>query len=391
VGPDWLLNLAGQGNFNVPASSFECLWTEPPIMHEDSGKEGDGVNQVIEDAGMGGGSGQAAGAEPPAVESALAVPDASSSSSGADGEVAKDDRRLGSDGTKQPSHGDGTKQSSHGGAACHTTPASYRPEDWQTITPPDSPCPNVNGPASQCPRKLWVESGLYQLLGKQNAAKINEKCRKRIYFDLGVNRFDTSLKWFLSDRTYGVRFTEAHGWEMSTGLFPTMPSRAAFPRLPETVVVYNAAVDSSYKACSGTGNAGAGAERMRRAQSASACTGTAQCQANSERLAEFGRCSHFNFTDYLLRTVKPSDFVVVKMDIEGFEFKVLDSLLAAGAHRLIDEMMIEFHFAVSWNRGFAQPGGQATVAYPGRIMQLADAEQRIKQWRALIPAFHIWV
>ena len=178
---------------------------------------------------------------------------------------------------------------------------------------------------------------------------------------------------------------------MSTGLFPTMPSRAAFPRLPETVVVYNAAVDSSYKACSGTGNAGAGAERMRRAQSASACTGTAQCQANSERLAEFGRCSHFNFTDYLLRTVKPSDFVVVKMDIEGFEFKVLDSLLAAGAHRLIDEMMIEFHFAVSWNRGFAQPGGQATVAYPGRIMQLADAEQRIKQWRALIPAFHIWV
>jgi hypothetical protein len=52
------------------------------------------------------------------------------------------------------------------------------------------------------------------------------------------------------------------------------------------------------------------------------------------------------FSDFLQTTLalQPADAVVVKMDVEGYEYDIVSSLLADGTHELIDEMMIEVHY-----------------------------------------------
>ena len=50
-----------------------------------------------------------------------------------------------------------------------------------------------------------------------------------------------------------------------------------------------------------------------------------------------------NFSEYLLRHVDPSDFVVIKMDIEGAEYNVIPHMLTHGVFNLIDEFFLEGH------------------------------------------------
>eukprot|EP01061_Rhynchopus_euleeides_P006761 TRINITY_DN15805_c0_g2_i1.p1 TRINITY_DN15805_c0_g2~~TRINITY_DN15805_c0_g2_i1.p1 ORF type:complete len:383 (+),score=128.74 TRINITY_DN15805_c0_g2_i1:130-1149(+) len=50
-----------------------------------------------------------------------------------------------------------------------------------------------------------------------------------------------------------------------------------------------------------------------------------------------------DFAAHLMETVEPEDFVVVKIDVENAEFRVIDRLFSTGAIDLIDEMFIECH------------------------------------------------
>jgi len=50
-----------------------------------------------------------------------------------------------------------------------------------------------------------------------------------------------------------------------------------------------------------------------------------------------------DFAAWMKRTVRDTDTVTVKMDIEGAEFVVLEHLCATGAIRLIDTLRIEWH------------------------------------------------
>jgi FkbM family methyltransferase len=50
-----------------------------------------------------------------------------------------------------------------------------------------------------------------------------------------------------------------------------------------------------------------------------------------------------NFSEFLKKVTNEEDFVLIKMDIEGSEFDVLDSLIESGDFKLIDEIYVEFH------------------------------------------------
>lgn len=52
------------------------------------------------------------------------------------------------------------------------------------------------------------------------------------------------------------------------------------------------------------------------------------------------------FSDFLetMLGLQPADAVVVKMDVEGYEFDIVQTLLADGTHALIDEIMLEVHY-----------------------------------------------
>eukprot|EP00756_Hemistasia_phaeocysticola_P005596 Hpha_TRINITY_DN13413_c0_g2::TRINITY_DN13413_c0_g2_i1::g.131184::m.131184 len=58
---------------------------------------------------------------------------------------------------------------------------------------------------------------------------------------------------------------------------------------------------------------------------------------------EFRKVPAVDFASWLIERVKPEDFVVVKMDIENAEFRVMDKLFETGAMELIDEVFIECH------------------------------------------------
>jgi len=57
-----------------------------------------------------------------------------------------------------------------------------------------------------------------------------------------------------------------------------------------------------------------------------------------------------NISRWLLENVSLSDFVVVKLDLEGLESDLIPSLLISGALGLVDELMMECHFfRESWH------------------------------------------
>ncbi len=50
-----------------------------------------------------------------------------------------------------------------------------------------------------------------------------------------------------------------------------------------------------------------------------------------------------DFSEFLLKTVNKNDYVLVKMDIEGSEFSVLDKLIENDAMDFINDLYVEFH------------------------------------------------
>lgn len=51
----------------------------------------------------------------------------------------------------------------------------------------------------------------------------------------------------------------------------------------------------------------------------------------------------FDFSKWLKNKFSENDEIIVKMDIEGAEFKVLEKMLADGTINLIDYLFVEFH------------------------------------------------
>ena len=68
-----------------------------------------------------------------------------------------------------------------------------------------------------------------------------------------------------------------------------------------------------------------------------------QWKNSFEYMTEEVSVETINFSQFLFDNVSKEDFVLIKMDIEGSEFKVIDSLIETGAYKLINELHCEFH------------------------------------------------
>lgn len=58
-----------------------------------------------------------------------------------------------------------------------------------------------------------------------------------------------------------------------------------------------------------------------------------------------------DFSAWLMRTYRPDDRIVVKMDIEGAEYAVLDKMIVDGSIDYVDELIVEFHWAMNPSLG----------------------------------------
>ena len=135
---------------------------------------------------------------------------------------------------------------------------------------------------------------------------------------------------------------------MSRQLSPRLPSARAWKgrgngfRLPGVMEVFNAKAAPQFAQCGDTGNCKK--RELRR-------------ELRGCHDADLRHCRSFDVGRFILARARPEDYVVVKVDVEGFEYKLLDHWQALGVDRLIDEIFVEFHFATdnpkltksSWN------------------------------------------
>ena len=55
------------------------------------------------------------------------------------------------------------------------------------------------------------------------------------------------------------------------------------------------------------------------------------------------RVECIDFSKWLEKTVKKEDYVIIKMDIEGAEFDVIEKMILDQTIKLVDELHVEFH------------------------------------------------
>jgi hypothetical protein len=139
--------------------------------------------------------------------------------------------------------------------------------------------------------------------------------RRRIYIDLGVKDFDSSLCWIMQN--YPVKFDAMYGFECQTDM-----TDVAALRDPITQCISGTAAEKMGYTTEGT-------------------IDTLKIYHNFIGLDENSKTSPQTraLSQFLKEIdVQEDDFVVLKMDVEGIEFDLLERMMADGTYKLIDEV-----------------------------------------------------
>lgn len=237
------------------------------------------------------------------------------------------------------------------------------------------------------------EPGVMSLLGHHirwpPPASEGEPPPRALFFDLGTNRWETSMEPMLG--RYPLAFDVAFGWEASSEFFFASPPNS-FHKSFETnyhrprpkTALFPSFVDVSWGKKAGC--------KSLQAELA-AFKGDDRSVAKLQALAMKSMCDRVDWPAFLNATARPMDLVVVKMDIEGLEYRVLDQLEQRGLAHLVDELFVELHFDRLKKGVKGQPEAwynPARRSYPGRVFYQRDSAEFSARWREMIPAFHLW-
>ncbi|CAH8354596.1 unnamed protein product [Eruca vesicaria subsp. sativa] len=106
-------------------------------------------------------------------------------------------------------------------------------------------------------------------------------------------------------------------------------------------------------------------------------------KSSSSLAGEVNLIQGFDFADWLKKTVRERDFVVMKMDVEGTEFDLIPRLIKTGAICLIDELFLECHY----NRWQRCCPGQRSQKYNKTYNQCLELFTTLRQNGVLV---HQW-
>ncbi|CAF2118081.1 unnamed protein product [Brassica napus] len=104
---------------------------------------------------------------------------------------------------------------------------------------------------------------------------------------------------------------------------------------------------------------------------------------SSSLAGEVNLIQGFDFADWLKKSVRERDFVVMKMDVEGTEFDLIPRLIKTGAICLIDELFLECHY----NRWQRCCPGQRSQKYNKTYNQCLELFTSLRQSGVLV---HQW-
>ncbi|KAL0709080.1 hypothetical protein Bca4012_016058 [Brassica carinata] len=106
-------------------------------------------------------------------------------------------------------------------------------------------------------------------------------------------------------------------------------------------------------------------------------------KSSSSLAGEVNLIQGFDFADWLKKSVRERDFVVMKMDVEGTEFDLIPRLIKTGAICLIDELFLECHY----NRWQRCCPGQRSQKYNKTYNQCLQLFTSLRQSGVLV---HQW-
>jgi hypothetical protein len=133
---------------------------------------------------------------------------------------------------------------------------------------------------------------------------------KRIFLDVGGNTFKSNVGWM--EVHYPVTFDEIYAWERVPGLFVKPDIEAVAKEYGLTTSRAQSWLDSI-----------------------TLHTKTVQPVESDAT----------DLNSFILEKVRPEDYCVVIIDVEGEEWNIIPILEQSGAIELIDEFMLEIHFA----------------------------------------------
>ncbi|GJP29752.1 hypothetical protein CLOM_g19570 [Closterium sp. NIES-68] len=212
---------------------------------------------------------------------------------------------------------------------------------WSPWLPPLSPCrvqglpieavePDLNFRRGFTLGYVDYEEDKLHVLPYLRAALDHRMHRRgrRVFIDFGANGFHTSVTWFLT--MYPLEFTEVHAFEIEPRMF-------VVPQPHDELLNTSAMTSGSRLRPRGRGPAPIPGWMLERIRPYNTMVGL---EDNPEK-------NSINATRWLLEELRvtPEDTVVVKMDIEGAEWTLLDAWLGVpGLEQIIDELFVEVHY-----------------------------------------------
>lgn len=184
-------------------------------------------------------------------------------------------------------------------------------------------------------------------------------CGRKVYIDVGARTFGSAEGMLAMFKLYPplARFDEFHALEAVGGLYRLPNASVLTPKLRRLGMT--AAQAASFEQRHTFHHAFVGAR-----SDASTVPPT------------------IGFPDFLRRTLRlqPADAVVVKMDVEGYEYDIVNALLADGSHALVDELMLEAHYGhpkMTQMFNWCRPRGARRGA-PSLLAALGQAARRAR-------------
>ncbi|MQL90023.1 hypothetical protein Taro_022604 [Colocasia esculenta] len=163
-----------------------------------------------------------------------------------------------------------------------------------------------------------------------------------VYVDVGARSYGSSIgSWFKKQYPKQNKTFDVYAIEADRTFHAEYASKKGVSLLPYAAWVRNETLsfeineDPDQKAKV----KGRGMGRIQPAGAATALSVT----------SDVDKIQGFDFSEWLRSTVTETDFVVVKMDVEGTEFELIPRLFETGAICLIDELFLECHYN-RWQR-----------------------------------------
>ncbi|PIN13729.1 hypothetical protein CDL12_13651 [Handroanthus impetiginosus] len=195
---------------------------------------------------------------------------------------------------------------------------------------------NLEPLIAQEPLDIWEGLGKEEKNIKYLPSIMDLSSKDRfIYIDLGAREYDSSIgSWFLKQYPKQNKTFEIYAVEADKSFHKEYKSRKGVTLLPYAAWIRNETVVFGSKPIIVK-------DKVWRMRPFGRIEGQ---KAQEDKRSAVVKVQAFDFVDWLKRTIKPTDFVVVKMDVEGTEVTLIRELVERGAICLIDELFMECHF-----------------------------------------------